>query len=167
MRLILEVWRYVRARQWTICPRTATGPRDMYICMYVCMYIYIHWLLLRKEAATRKKTSGRQKVTGNCDRVELTHSWWRHQMETFSALLALCAGNSPVTGEFPSQRPVTRSIDVFFDLRPNKQLSKQWFETLWDAIVIWDDLRRHRAHYDVTVMDTYIQYVINRKWAFG
>ena len=59
--------------------------------------------------------------------------WWRHQMETFSALLVLCAGNSPVTGEFPSQRPVTRSFDVFFDLRLNKQLSKQsrcrWFET--------------------------------------
>ena len=52
-------------------------------------------------------------------------------METFSALLALCAGNSPATGEFPSQRPVTRSFDVFFDL---KRLSKQswgwWFETL-------------------------------------
>ena len=54
-------------------------------------------------------------------------------METFSALLALCAGNSPVTGEFPAQRPVTRSFDVFFDLRLNKRLSKQswgwWFET--------------------------------------
>ena len=35
-------------------------------------------------------------------------------METFSALLALCEGNSPVTGEFPSQRPVTRSFDAFF-----------------------------------------------------
>ena len=46
-------------------------------------------------------------------------------METFSALLALCAGNSPVTGEFPAQRPVTQSFDVFFDLRPNKRLSKQ------------------------------------------
>ena len=59
--------------------------------------------------------------------------WWRHQMEIFSALLALCAGNSPVTGEFPSQRPVTRSLDVFFHLCPNKRLSKQswgwWFET--------------------------------------
>ena len=43
-------------------------------------------------------------------------SWWRHKMETFSALLTLCAGNSPVTGEFPSRRPVTRSFDVFFDL---------------------------------------------------
>ena len=55
-------------------------------------------------------------------------------METFSALLAICAGNSPVFGEFPAQRPVTRSFDVFFDLRLIKQLSKQsrgWrFETL-------------------------------------
>ena len=40
-------------------------------------------------------------------------------MEIFSALLALCAGNSPVTGEFPAQRPVTRSFDIFFDLRLN------------------------------------------------
>ena len=60
-------------------------------------------------------------------------AWWRHQMETFSALLVLCAVNSPVTGEFPAQRPVTRSFDVFYDLRLNKPLSKQswgwWFET--------------------------------------
>ena len=39
----------------------------------------------------------------------------------------------PVTDGFPSQRPVTRSFDVFFDLRLNKRLSKQsrrrWFET--------------------------------------
>ena len=59
--------------------------------------------------------------------------WWRHQMEAFSALLALCAENSPVTSEFTAQRPVTRSFDVFFDLRLNKRLSKQswgwWFET--------------------------------------
>ena len=52
-------------------------------------------------------------------------TWWRHQMETFSAILAICAGNSPVPGEFPTQRPVTRSFDVFFDLRLNKRLSKQ------------------------------------------
>ena len=55
-------------------------------------------------------------------------------METISALLAICAGNSPVNGEFPTQRPVTRTFDVFFHLRLNKQLSKQswgwWFETL-------------------------------------
>ena len=61
-------------------------------------------------------------------------TWWRHQMETFSALLAICAGNSPVPGEFPAQRPVTRSFDAFFDLRLNQRLSTQswgwWFETL-------------------------------------
>ena len=59
--------------------------------------------------------------------------WWHHQIETFSALLALCAGISPVTGEFPSQRPVTWNFGVFFDLRLNKRLSKQswgwWLET--------------------------------------
>ena len=66
-----------------------------------------------------------------------TRSWWRHQMETFSSLPALCAGNPPITGEFPAQRPVTRSFGVFFDQRLNKRLSKQswgwWFETpsLW------------------------------------
>ena len=55
----------------------------------------------------------------------LNTAWWRHQMETFSVLLALCARNSPVTGEFIPQRPVTRSFDVFFDLCLNKRWSKQ------------------------------------------
>ena len=48
-------------------------------------------------------------------------------------ITALCAGKSPVTGEFPVRSPVARSFDVFFDLRLNKRLSKQsqgrWFET--------------------------------------
>ena len=60
-------------------------------------------------------------------------------MEILSALLAICAGNSPWTGEFPAQRPVTRSVDVFFDLRKVNNR---------DA----GDLIRNRAHYDVTVM---------------
>ena len=46
-------------------------------------------------------------------------------METFSTLLALCVGNSQVTGEFPAQGPVTGSFDAFFDLRLNKQFSAQ------------------------------------------
>ena len=66
-------------------------------------------------------------------KIYLQLAWWRHQMETFSALLAICAENSPVPGEFPAQRPVTRSFDVLFDLRPNKRLGKQswgwWSET--------------------------------------
>ena len=69
-------------------------------------------------------------------------TWWRHQMETFSSLLALCAGNSPVPGEFPSQRPVTRSFDGFFIC-------------IWTNVWVNNrdpgDLGRHRAYYDVTV----------------
>ena len=57
--------------------------------------------------------------------------WRGHQMETFSTLLAFCVGNSPVTGKFPSQRPMTQSFDAFFDMHLNKHLSKQsicqWF----------------------------------------
>ena len=63
-------------------------------------------------------------------------------METFSALLAICAGNSPVPGEFPAQRPVTRSFDVFFDLRLNKRLSKQWWD--WWFETLSHPLWRHR-----------------------
>ena len=69
-------------------------------------------------------------------------TWWRDQMETFSALLILCAGNSPVIGESPSQSPVTRSFDVFFD-----PCLSGWINN-GEA----GDLRRHHAHYDVIVM---------------
>ena len=104
-------------------------------------------------------TSGIQ--TGNENNVKLTNlhqsgptwpahallwtnpsdSWRRHQMDTLSALLAISAGNSPVPGEFPAQRPVTRSFDFFSDLRLN-----------WVNNREAGDLKRHRAHYDVTVM---------------
>ena len=65
-------------------------------------------------------------------------------MEPFSALLAICAGNSPVSGEIPAKRPVTRSVDIFLDLR-------------WVNNGEAGDLRRHRAHNDVSVM----------KWKFS
>ena len=85
--------------------------------------------------------------------------WWRHQMETFFALLAIYAGNSPVTGEFPAQRPVTRSFAVFFDLR----LNNGWVNNR-DA----GDFRRHRAHYDVIVMSITISVLSNgRPWHRG
>ena len=87
-------------------------------------------------------------------------AWWRHQMETFSALLALSEGNSPVTGEFPSQRPVTRSVDVFFDLHLNKRLSKPsrrwWSETasrsLWRHCNVSKTLFRIRPQNTHTVI---------------
>ena len=66
-------------------------------------------------------------------------------METFSALLALCEGNPPMTGGLPSERLVTRNFDVFFDLRRNK---------CWANNRETGDLRRHGAHYDTTVMES-------------
>ena len=57
-------------------------------------------------------------------------------MEIFSALLAVSAGNSSVTGEFPSQRPMTRNFDVSFDLHPNQQLSNDGDAGDWDAVAL-------------------------------
>ena len=68
---------------------------------------------------------------------------WRHQMETFSALLTFCAEHSPGTGEYP-HKGQWRGALMFFSI------------CIW--IIGWvnageaDDLRRHRAHYDVTVV---------------
>ena len=71
-------------------------------------------------------------------------------METFSALLALCVGNSSVTSGLSSQRPVTRRSDILLDVRLNKRLSKQS-----------SDLRRHAAHCNVAVMDWLSTVCIN------
>ena len=87
-------------------------------------------------------------------------SWWCHQMEIFSVLLALCAGNSLVTDEFPSQRPVTWSFDVFFDLCLNKRLSKQlrhrWLEM--PSCSLW-----HHCN----VLVTSLIYVLPWSWLCG
>ena len=62
------------------------------------------------------------------DISRVNYSWWRHQMDTFTTLLAFVRGLW-----YPSQRPVIRSFGVSFDLRMKKQFSKQsrrrWFET--------------------------------------
>ena len=80
--------------------------------------------------------------------VDHPNAWWCHPMETFSTLLALCSGKPRMIGEFPSQRPVTRSFDffvcLFFGQRLNKWMSKQswgwWFETpsrsLWRHCIV-------------------------------
>ena len=79
-------------------------------------------------------------------------------METFSSLLAICAGNSPVNGEFPTHKGQWRG-DLMFS-----------FICAW--INGWVnnrgpvDLRRHRAHYDVTVMmETGPAVLCNMKYA--
>ena len=96
---------------------------------------------------------------------EMINPWWRHQMEKLSALLALCVGNSPVTGEFPAQGPVTRSFGVFSDLLLNKRCSKQA-----------GDSRRHGTHYDViewhyifvfdVILDCYYTFIAIGEIAF-
>ena len=82
-------------------------------------------------------------------------SWWRHQMEIFSPLLALCEGNSPVTGGFPLQRSLASSL-IFSWLRLNKRLSKQsrhrWFEM--SSCSLWrhcNDIGTAPFSYDITL----------------
>ena len=91
-------------------------------------------------------------------------TWWRHQMETFSALLAICAGNSPVSGEFLAQRPVTRSFDVFVDVRLIKRLSKHsrgwWFETL--SHPLWR--HRNESNSDTQQWNTPIVQTWQKYW---
>ena len=102
-------------------------------------------------------SSGANKVT--LKYVVTINPWWRHQMETFSALLGICAGNSSVTGEFLAQRPVTRSFDVSFDLYLNKRVSKQWqgwwFET--PSCPLWrhcNAILNHRKHNKARIVCT-------------
>ena len=102
------------------------------------LFIFLQFHLHNKRFTYRSCAYTGLQLGNNCNGIypnwTVQHPWWRHQIETFSALLAICAGNSPGTGEFPAQRPVTQSFDVFFDLRLNKRLSEPswgwWFEML-------------------------------------
>ena len=62
-------------------------------------------------------------------------------------------GNSPVTGESPSQKPLTPSFNVFFDLCLNKRLSKQswgwWFKTTSRSLRRHCN-ERHKNHDQIT-----------------
>ena len=91
---------------------------------------------------------------------KLTTSWWRHQMETFSAFPAFCAGISPVTGEFPTKRAVTRSFEAFFDLRLIRQLSKQWRHRWFETPSHWS-WRRFNVNQIIT--DDIITTIVTRK----
>ena len=124
-------------------------------CRKKCYYFWWStWLFsLSNRKPCHAPATVLQPPSQECVTVHPVCSWWRHQMETFSALLALCAGNSPVTGEFPAQRPVTQSFDVFFYLRLHKRLCKQswgwWFETqsssLWRHCNVSNDYFEHTA----------------------
>ena len=100
-------------KQKTIC-KTEMTPR-------ACKHMYL-WS--RGRFSTQHAAAETAKYNSYDDVIK-----WKH----LPCYWALCEGNPPVTGGFPSQRPVTRSFGVFFDLRLNKRLSKQsrrpWFET--------------------------------------
>ena len=108
---------------------------------------------------------GHCKYSCNRYRYNIT-SWWRHQMETFYALLAICAGNSPVTGEFPAQRPETRSFDVVFDLHLNKRLSKQslgwWFKT--QSRPLWRHCNVNASHLKIRYHEVGENFICKHIW---
>ena len=76
----------------------------------------------------------------------LNLAWWRHQMETFSALLALCAGNSPIPANSPHKGQWRGAL--MFSLICAR--IKHWVNNREAG-----DLRRHRGHYDVNVMSSH------------
>ena len=78
-------------------------------------------------------------------------SWWRHQMGTFAALLAICAGNSPVNSPHKGQ---WRGAFMF-------SLICVWING-WVNNREAGDLRRYRAHYDVTLMIINPDYLDSR-----
>ena len=86
----------------------------------------------------------------------------------FQATSSLCAGNSPVTGEFPAQRPVTQSLGVFFDLHLNKRLSKQswgwWLSGVPDLfdrnkILSGGDLSHYQVPHCIRVFFYFVWFV--------
>ena len=89
---------------------------ELFICLYVLLYV--HFFEIKYQSINLSRNIPFTMPEG---------------LETLGRLSALRPGNSPMTGKFPAQRPVTRSFNVFFDLRLNQHLSKQWrrrwFET--------------------------------------
>ena len=83
------------------------------------------WRIKNWREQIKSNTSKQTILAHNCIRCTPR---WLHQMETFSALLAMCAGNSPVNGEFTTQRPVTQSLDV----------PEQTVEQTMEPPVIWN-----------------------------
>ena len=115
--------------EWWNYPTLKLHRRELWKIMAYCiLYLKLHMKISRCNCINLPACFFEPNIL-----ISLTHDDII-KMETFSALLAICVGNSPVPGEFPTQRPVTRSSDVFFDLRLNKRLSKQlwgwWFEML-------------------------------------
>ena len=124
----------------------------MFLSMHLdSNFIKICFLRFNWQYSATNGDPGSQWIYQSIHIWRFSFPWWRHQMGTFSALLAICAGNSPVNS-------------------PHKG---QWRGTLmFSLICVWindwvnnreaGDLRRYRAHYDVTLMSSsYIAYIVN------
>ena len=128
--------------QWHDCPGTtirflsAKQPRNVWVNNHV------------NPVETHNTTTMKQSPAQSCSYLMGYTPWWRHQMETFSALLAICVGNSPVPGEFP-HKGQWRGALIF-------SLISVWMNG-WVNNREAGDLRRYCAHYDVTVMSTCIR----------
>ena len=123
---------------FSICQPQQNGIRFSDIFKYIWNSL-LFWFKFHCSFITENAIENWLKLWIGDDRsqtITLTHeecNMMTSSMETFSALLALCAGYSPVTGEFHSQRPVTQSFDVFFDLRLDKHLNKQSWGWLFET----------------------------------
>ena len=127
-----------------------------YVCDSIAIDYVLNITILVRVTLVVLGYSGKLGQHPTTTKHNKTSTWLRHQMETFSVLLDFRAGNSPVTDEFPTQRPVTRSFDIFFDLRLIKLLSKQSRLVMWDAIVpimtsLWWNLRTVLAIYFIYI----------------
>ena len=121
---------------------------------WFCLII-VHVLLLFR--ATRYPIT--TYPTSKCSRQVLIH-----QMETFCALLTLCKGNPPVTGGFSLKRPVTRSFDIFFDMRP-KQTAEQTIDRRFEKPL--RSLWRHSNDISGCLFSTQKRHPIAPQWGWG
>ena len=126
---------------WPQQDRKKRSRVHIYIYIYTHMYIYVY-------VYRRTVPHGIFCVYVSTEVLMTSSIMMTSSNGNISALLAICAGNSPVTGEFPPQRPVTRSFDV--------SLIYAWIYG-WVNNGEAGDLWRHRAHYDVTVMTKFTE----------
>ena len=128
------------------------------------IYVIGHWLH-RKLSKWQLSLQPLMKISWKWHFRPCVTKWQLplHMMTSSNGIIfrftGLLWGEPPVTGGFPSQRPVTRSFDVFFDLRLNKRLSKQsrrrWFET--QSRSLWRHCNEPVTHEDIP-MRIFIRY---------
>ena len=115
---------------FTMIPRLMSTEGLFTAWLAAPLVIVWNWLG-RDDPLPNKQQSERIPGLRSCAVHSSAIPWWRHQTEAFSSLLALCAGNSPATGEFPAQRASNADFDVGPHKLLNKQSNERWFETTW------------------------------------